>query len=73
MAASTGGRDETAVCVDCGEGLWPDIDRSFPCGNDLYLCYECAERRGGSYDAKQDRWTTPPDVSGLFDERRPPA
>ncbi len=69
--ATIGERDETAVCVDCNEGLWPEIDRSFPIGEELYLCYDCSERRGGVYDAKQDRWSTAPDLSGLVDERRP--
>lgn len=64
---------EASTCDDCGAELWPDVDRAFASGPDTYLCFECAERRGGVYDADEDRWTVAPDVSGMADERRPHA
>lgn len=62
---------EPVVCFDCGAELWPDVDRAYASGPDTFLCFACAERRGGVYDADEDRWTAAPDVSGLPDERRP--
>jgi hypothetical protein len=62
---------DASVCVDCGAQLWPDVEPTFATGPNTYLCFECAERRGGVYDADEDRWTVPPDASGLPDERRP--
>lgn len=73
MAEDTQDSNEASACVDCGEELWPDVGRAFACGPDTYLCFECAERRGGVYEADEDRWTVPPDVSELPDERRPHA
>ena len=59
------------ACAGCGAEIAPEIDRAYAYGPDSYLCFECAERRGGIYDAQEDRWTAAPDVSGLPDERRP--
>jgi hypothetical protein len=64
-------QEDVAVCGDCGATIWADSDRSFMSGPDTYVCFECAERRGGVYDEDEDHWTVPPDVSGLPDERRP--
>jgi hypothetical protein len=63
--------EEQTTCLECGEAIWPEKDRAFAASPESYLCFECAERRGGVYDAQQDRWTTPPDVTDLADERRP--
>jgi len=63
---------EPTTCCECGAPIWAEVDRAFPCSADDYLCFACAERRGGVYDAFEDRWTAPPDVSGLPDERRTP-
>lgn len=65
--------DDATSCVECGAVLWPDVDRPFASSPETFLCYSCAERRGGVYDAAYDRWSVPPDVSGLPDERRPHA
>ncbi len=71
MARQLDERDEHEVCIECGAEIEPDIDRSFACAPDELLCFACAERRGGVYDERQDRWVLPPDVTGLPDERRP--
>ncbi len=62
---------ETTVCFICGAELSPEVDRAFACSPEIYLCFECAEARGGVYDAGEDRWVVAPDTSGLADERRP--
>ncbi len=64
---------ETTTCVGCGAELSPETDRAFATGPDTFLCFACATQSGGVYDADQDRWTVPPDVSGIADERRPHA
>jgi hypothetical protein len=65
--------NDSSTCIDCGATLWPDVGRAFATGPDSYLCFACAERRGGVYDASQDRWSVAPDVDALPDERRPHA
>lgn len=65
--------EEVSRCLDCGADLWPETERAFPYGPEEYLCFACAERRGGVFDAHEDRWTVTPDLSGLPDERRPHA
>lgn len=65
--------DQASSCVDCGAEIWPEVDRAFSYGSEEYLCFGCAERRGGVFDADEDRWTSAPDLSGLPDERRPHA
>jgi hypothetical protein len=62
---------EPSACSECGAVIFPDIDRAFASGPDVHLCFECAERRGGVYDADEDRWAVAPDVSGIADERQP--
>jgi hypothetical protein len=52
-------------CSECDASLWEDDDRAFSYAPRAYLCYECATRRGGVYDASADTWTTPPDVRSL--------
>jgi hypothetical protein len=63
--------DDASFCIGCGAEMWPALDRAFACGPDAFLCFECAERRGGVYEADEDRWTEAPDVADLPDERRP--
>lgn len=64
---------QATTCVACGADVSPEVDRAFACSSDTYLCFACAEGRGGVYDAEQDRWIVAPDTSGLQDERRPHA
>src|SRR5688500_2586930 len=62
---------ELTNCLDCGEPIVPERDRAFAVSEEGFLCFECAERRGGVYDADTERWTAAPDVTGEPDERRP--
>lgn len=73
MSEDSGGWEDASACVECGAVLWPEVDRSFASGPETYLCFRCAERRGGVYDARSDRWSVAPDTGGLADERRPRA
>jgi len=51
--------------VDCGATIAVGAEPSYPLGEDALLCFECAIRRGGQYDAPHDHWTVPPDATGL--------
>jgi hypothetical protein len=59
-------RDEegTVACIDCGNEIFA-ADRSYEFGSEQLLCWQCAERRGGRYDAHQERWTDAPEVGDL--------
>jgi hypothetical protein len=63
--------NEPTVCCDCGASIWPEVARAFACSPEAYLCFECAERRGGVFDATEERWIVAPNVADLPDERRP--
>jgi hypothetical protein len=58
-------------CASCGVEIDVGTERGYAFGPDGVLCFACATRRGGVYDAVKDRWSTEPDLSGLPDERRP--
>jgi hypothetical protein len=63
-------RDESdglVTCLDCGTELASGTDRDFEFGVAGVLCWSCAERRGGTYDENQSRWTASPDISDLAD------
>jgi len=62
---------ELTDCCDCGAVIEAEAERPFTVSDDEVLCFECAVRRGGVYDAAEDRWTVAPDVADLPDERRP--
>ena len=57
--------DLASSCTDCGALIDPDGARSFTFGEQGVLCWSCAIRRGGSYDAKRERWTTKPSTANL--------
>ncbi len=63
--------DELVDCCDCGATVAPGPDRAFAVSDDVFLCFDCAFRRGGVYDGQKERWAVAPSVSGLADERRP--
>jgi hypothetical protein len=58
-------REVAAACADCGEPIESGGARSYEFGEQSQLCWSCAIRRGGSYDAKRERWTTKPSTANL--------
>ena len=52
-------------CSDCGAPIDPDGSRSYAFGEQGLLCWSCAVRRGGRYDADSETWSRAPSVSGL--------
>jgi protein-L-isoaspartate(D-aspartate) O-methyltransferase len=63
--------DVPRECADCGASLWEDEERAFAYSPGAYLCWDCAIRRGGVFDASHSSWTRAPDLRDLPDERRP--
>jgi hypothetical protein len=59
------GEAASLPCAACGASVMEGASRGFALGGPNVLCWECAVRRGGRYDARQDRWTVSPDVSDL--------
>jgi hypothetical protein len=57
--------EESAACADCGTVLNLDGARSFAFGEQSVLCWACAIRRGGRYDADSESWTAAPRVGDL--------
>lgn len=57
-------------CVDCGATIDPERDRAFAVSPELYLCFDCSIRRGGRWDAYDDKWVVAPNVGDEPDERR---
>jgi hypothetical protein len=41
-------------------------DVSYAFGYQSAMCFDCAVRRGGSYDAVNERWATLPRIDDLF-------
>jgi hypothetical protein len=62
---------EPTECNDCGAEVTPGADRTYSISPELILCFECAVKRGGIYEEREDRWLKEPDVSDEPDERRP--
>ena len=58
--------ERPSTCSDCGSPVEAGRDRGFSFGSDGVLCWACALRRGGSYDARRERWTRPPRVDDLL-------
>lgn len=57
--------EEGTECAECGEPVAQATDEGFPFGEQSVLCFECAARRGGVYDAEMDEWVTAPTLDGL--------
>ncbi len=57
--------EDVEQCADCGASIAPDADGSFVFGERRTLCFECAIRRKGEYDEREERWTVSPDLTGL--------
>ena len=62
--------NELVDCNDCGATIAPNADAGFVTSEVFAVCLQCAVARGGVYDASQDRWIVPPDVTDVPDERR---
>ncbi len=54
--------------VPCEWVLAPGADPAFVFGDRGVLCFACSVRRGGSYDANQDRWLEEPNLEGFARE-----
>lgn len=57
--------EDLVACADCGAQISRAAERGFAFGEAEVLCFACAERRGGRYDAEEDRWTRPPSLADL--------
>jgi hypothetical protein len=60
--------EELTTCADCGATVSASAEPCYGFGAQGFVCFECALRRGGSYDSDQDRWSIPPDVADLQSE-----
>ncbi len=58
-------REIASACADCGELIEPGGARSYEFGEQSQLCWACAVRRGGSYDARHERWVKKPSTANL--------
>lgn len=57
--------DLLVQCADCGIEIRPSLERGFVGESDAVLCYDCAERRGGTWDEERGIWSGSPDLIGL--------
>jgi hypothetical protein len=62
--------EQATPCADCGAPILTGAEPSYDFGENALLCSTCAGKRGGSYDARQERWVHPPRVSDLLEEPR---
>ncbi len=60
-----------APCAECGALLVAAVDRGFAFAEAGVLCFECALKRGGRFDAEEERWTVDPRVADLLRDYRP--
>lgn len=58
--------EQYSNCSDCGAVIAAGAERGFLFGSDGVLCWECALRRGGAYDARHECWTRSPRVDDLL-------
>jgi hypothetical protein len=56
---------EFVSCSDCGADVSSGLDREFEFGESQVLCFDCALRRGGSYDESRDRWSVVPTIDDI--------
>jgi len=56
------------VCADCGTEFDVERDRGYAVGGGIAICFECAVKRGGSYDGIFERWVDEPRLEGLRPE-----
>jgi hypothetical protein len=62
--------DQGTDCADCGARILPGAEQGYDLGESAMLCSSCARKRGGSYDARQERWVKAPRVADLLEEPR---
>ena len=62
---------ELVDCIECRATIAPERDRAFAITDDVYLCFDCAVKRGGVWNEDQDEWSTAPNLGNIADERRP--
>ena len=62
--------DQGTLCADCGALMLAGAEDGFGFGESSMLCASCATRRGGSYDARQERWVCAPRVADRVDQPR---
>lgn len=62
--------DQGTQCADCRAKILGGAEAGFGFGESAMLCSSCAAKRGGSYDAHQERWVRPPRVADLLDKPR---
>lgn len=62
--------DQGTLCADCGARILAGAEDGFGFGESGMLCSSCATQRGGSYDARQERWVRAPRVADLVDKPR---
>lgn len=60
--------DEMLECAECGAVLPEGAVGTFAFGDGAVLCFECAVRRGGEYDAEEDHWLVTPNLEGFEGE-----
>jgi len=53
------------VCVECGADVSLVGERAVAVADEVLICPQCAERRGGVYDEQTDEWAPAPDVADL--------
>ncbi len=61
-------RDEKAICADCGIVFAPRLYGAYYFDRQL-ICFDCALRRGGKFDAERETWTIVPSLAGLREVR----
>jgi hypothetical protein len=61
---------ELVECWECGATVSPSEDAVYLFGDEQVLCLECSIKRGGEYDAAEERWTQPPSLDDLPIEAR---
>ena len=56
--------DET-ICADCGAHVDPTREPTFSLTEEVILCFSCSTRRGGAWDASEEKWKTAPKLENL--------
>ena len=57
--------EDVIYCALCRNPIAESVETAFQYSRGGCLCSSCATKRGGKYDAREERWTTAPDLEGL--------